>query len=226
MNVLIACEESQRVCIEFRKLGADAFSCDILPESGGHPEWHIQQDVLPLLNGNCKFITNDGTRHTINAKWDIIIAFPPCTYLTTAGAVRLYDREHNIKDDERFKKGVSAATLFNIILNSNCDKICVENPVPMKIFNLPKYNQIIQPYFFGEPYQKRTCLWLKNIPALIPTNIVRPVGYWIGAHGHGKAKHGMSKGFRDPKIRNKTFLGVAEAMANQWYKYIKENEQC
>ena len=216
MNVLIACEESQEVCKAFRAKGHRAFSCDIQECSGSHPEWHILGDVLPLLNGNCTFQTCDSHTHTQIGRWDMIIAFPPCTYLTAAGAIRLFTKDHTIRDYERLEKGREAARFFMSFMNADCDKISIENPTPMTIFNLPKYDQVIQPYEFGHPYKKRTCLWLKNLPKLIPTNIVEPTGYWIGAHGHDKAKYGMSKGFRDPKIRSKTFPGIAKAMAEQW----------
>ena len=157
----------------------------------------------------------DGTEHEI-PRWDMIIAHPPCTYLTTASAVRMYDKNHNIKDEERYKKMQASAEFFKAFLNANCDKICVENPVPFKIANLPPYSQKIQPYWFGEPWSKTTCLWLKGLPPLFATDMVEPQGYWIGAHGHDKAKRGLSKGFRDQKTRSKTFWGIARAMANQW----------
>ena len=193
MKILVACEESQRVCIELRKLGHDAYSCDILPCSGGHPEWHLQQDVRPLLN----------------EKWDIIIAFPPCTYLSNAGARHLFPG--GILNKERYKKGLLAKDLFMAIYNANCPKIAIENPTPSKIYELPEKTQVIQPWQFGHPYSKRTQLWLKGLPKLIPTNIVevesscRKAGNWF------------NKGGKDRQInRSKTFPGVAKAMADQW----------
>ena len=216
MNVLIACEESQRVCTAFRELGHTAWSCDIQPCSGGHPEWHILGDCLPILNGNCAFTTEAGGAQMQNDRWDLIIAHPPCTYLSAASAVRLFDKNHNIKDLDRYMKMQEAARFFKKILCADCDRIAVENPVPLRIARLPGYSQMIEPYFFGDPWKKRTCLWLRGLPTLYPTDMVEPEGYWIGAHGHDKAKKGMSKGFRDQKTRSKTFPGIARAMAEQW----------
>lgn len=220
MKILVACEESQRVCTELRKLGHEAYSCDIQEPSGGHPEWHIKGDVLKILNPSKEwhdiiFDTMDGVEHCVK-KWDMIIAHPPCTYLTAASAVRLFDSNHNIKDKKRYWEGQKAKMFFEQLLHADCERIAVENPVPLKIWDLPKYNQIIQPYMFGDPWQKRTCLWLKNLPHLTPTNVVEPKGYWIGAHGKDKAPKGMIKGFRDQKTRSKTFPGIARAMASQW----------
>ena len=193
MKILVACEESQRVCIELRKLGHEAYSCDILPCSGGHPEWHLQQDVRPLLN----------------EKWDMIIAFPPCTYLSNAGARHLFPGGK--LNEERYKKGLLAKELFMSIYNADCSKIAIENPTPSKIYGLPEKTQVIQPWQFGHPYSKRTQLWLKGLPKLIPTNIVevesscRKAGNWF------------NKGGKDRQInRSKTFPGIAKAMAEQW----------
>ena len=205
-----------------RKLGHEAYSCDIQEPSGGHPEWHILGDVLKVINprfykefGGIKFSTMDGKTHIVY-RWDMIIAHPPCTYLTAAGAVRLFDSTHKVKDKKRYCEGQKAKMFFERLLHADCERIAVENPVPLKIWDLPKYNQIIQPYMFGDPWQKRTCLWLKNLPHLTPTNVVEPKGYWIGAHGKDKAPNGMIKGFRDQKTRSKTFPGIAKAMAEQW----------
>jgi hypothetical protein len=142
VKVLVACEESQAVTIALRKLGHEAYSCDIEPCSGGFPEWHLQQDVIPLLE----------------KEWDMIIGFPPCTYLTNAGAMRL--KKNGIIQEDRMKKSIKAKEFFMTIYNSKCKKIAIENPVPGKIHKLPDYNQIIEPYMFGEPWKKRTCLWL------------------------------------------------------------------
>lgn len=164
MKVLVACEESQAVCIAFRKLGHEAYSCDTQECSGGHPEWHIKGDVLPLINGNKPFITMDGDLHAIVGTWDLLIAFPPCTYLTNAGSVRL--RIKGEINKERMEKAVEAKAFFMKFLEADCQKICVENPTPGKIHQLPQYTQAIQPWWFGHPYTKRTCLWLKNLPPL------------------------------------------------------------
>ena len=193
MKILVACEESQRVCIELRKLGHEAYSCDILSCSGGHPEWHLQQDVLPLLN----------------EKWDMIIAFPPCTYLSNAGARHLFPGGK--LNEERYKKGLLAKELFMSIYNADCPKIAIENPTPSKIYKLPEKTQVIQPWQFGHPYSKRTQLWLKGLPKLIPTNIVevesscRKAGNWFNKGGKDRQRN-----------RSKTFPGIAKAMADQW----------
>ncbi len=171
MQVLVACEESQRVCMEFRRLGHEAYSCDIEPCSGGHPEWHIQADVLPLLGGGCIFRTADGMCHMVYGKWDIIIAHPPCTYLSNAGAARLYPQK-GVLNQERYKKGMEAKEFFMEFYNADCPRIAIENPVPTRVYGLPEYSQIIQPYEHGHPYSKKTCLWLKGLPDLEPTRVV------------------------------------------------------
>ncbi|WP_099206207.1 DNA cytosine methyltransferase [Scatolibacter rhodanostii] len=158
MKILIACEESQAVCTEMRKLGHEAYSCDIEPCSGGHPEWHIQADVLPLLNGNCEFKTVDGMVHKIVGKWDMLIAFPPCTYLSNVGAPHLFAGGGKIKNQERYEKGLQAKEFFMQFYNADCDKIAIENPTPMRIWNLPNKSQVVQPWQFGHEVQKRTQL--------------------------------------------------------------------
>jgi hypothetical protein len=170
LKVLVACEESQRVCIEFRKLGHEAYSCDIEPCSGGHEEWHIQTDVLPLLNRNCSFRTVDGVEHKINGKWDLIIAHPPCTYLSNAGARFLYPK--GVLNEERLKLGMAAKEFFMNFYNADCERIAIENPIPSKVYGLPTYTQTIQPYEYGHPFQKKTCLWLKGLQELQPTDIL------------------------------------------------------
>lgn len=220
LNVLIACEESQRVCIEFRRKGHNAFSCDVVECSGGHPEWHIQGDVLPLLNpliNGIEFHTCDDKYHRV-MKWDLIIAHPPCTYLSNAGAARLYPQK-GVLNQERYEKGVQAKEFFMEFYNADCDKICIENPIPTRIFGLPPYTQTIQPYEHGHPYSKKTCLWLKGLPELTPTNIVEPVCSWVSGgskdnHGNKRKNCGMT--FRDSKTKSKTFPGIAKAMAEQW----------
>lgn len=220
MKVLVACEESQRVCTAFRAKGHEAYSCDIEVCSGGHPEWHICNDALDLINGNTDFFTCDGKLHTVN-KWDLLIAHPPCTYLSNAGAVRLYKRINGKSyiEVERYRKGIKAKNFFMAFLNANVPKIAVENPIPSSIYMMPKYTQIIQPYQFGHPYSKKTCLWLKGLPALEATNVVAPICSWVSggskrADGGPRTNCGMT--FRDSKTRSKTFLGIASAMAEQW----------
>ena len=215
MNVLIACEESQRVCMAFRERGHNAFSCDILDCSGGHPEWHIQMDVTMILGGDCSFCTNDGKIHHLFGPWDLIIAHPPCTYLTVAGAVRMFNHNHTIKDPERFKKMLLAKDFFMMFWNCNCEKVGIENPLPMKIAGLPKYSQIIEPYYFGDPYCKRTCLWLRGLEPLKPVDIVEPIGYWVNASSKSSNKNNPI-GKSSQKERSKTFPGIARAMAEQW----------
>lgn len=212
MNVLIACEESQRVCMAFRERGHNAFSCDIQNCSGGHPEWHIQMDVSMIMDGECSFCTNDGKVHHLSGPWDLIIAHPPCTYLSNAGAVRMYNHDHQIKDFDRYKKMKQAAIFFNKIWGASCDKICIENPIPLKIANLPKYNQIIQPYYFGDPYMKKTCLWLKGLSELKPISIVEPTAYWVSVNTNRRLPGCENRADK----RSKTFPGIARAMAQQW----------
>lgn len=225
MKVLIACEESQRVCIAFRNLGYEAYSCDIQECSGGHPEWHIQGDVLPLINGNCSFFTMDGTLHTIKGQWDLLIAHPPCTYLTDCGAVRM--RVNGEIVQERYEKMLQAKEFFMSFLNADCEHIAVENPVPMKLCELPPYTQIIQPWQFGDPWTKRTCLWLKNLPPLVPYVTLKPSNVRPWVNGGCKDAHGNYRRFqgrpeRDPKNRAKTFPGIANAMASQWSAFLQE----
>lgn len=200
MKVLVACEESQRVCIAFRNIGHEAYSCDIQPCSGGHPEWHIQDDVVSLIEQD----------------WDLIIAHPPCTYLSKAGACRLYPKAGQI-DEERYKKGLEAREFFMKFYNCKCPKVCIENPVSLKIFNLPPCTQEIEPYQFGHPVSKKTRLWLKGLPPLLSTNIVEKQGTYLPSSTSKNAYSGKNdKCTRDPKEASKTFEGIAKAMAEQW----------
>mgnify|MGYP003305756669 CR=1 FL=1 len=153
MNVLVACEESQAVTIELRKRGHNAFSCDIIDCSGGHPEWHIKHDALQLIDGNCDFVTMDNNMHSIFGPWDMIIAHPPCTYLSNAGARWLYAGKQ--LNHERYAKGLEAKAFFMAFLNADCEKIAVENPIPSSIYELPQYTQIVQPYEYGHPWSKK-----------------------------------------------------------------------
>ena len=201
MRILVACEESQAVTKELRRLGHEAYSCDIIECSGGHPEWHLQVDALELLK----------------MKWDMIIAFPPCTYMANSGAVRM--RVKGQIQPERFEKAMEAKKFFMQFYNADCPRIAIENPTPMKIIGLPQYNQVIQPYQFGHPYSKRTCLWLKGLPPLIPTEIIENHEPYVNggfkdAHGNYMRFRGRKE--RDAKTRAKTFPGIARAMAEQW----------
>nr|DAX51250.1 MAG TPA: Cytosine specific methyltransferase [Caudoviricetes sp.] len=214
-KVLIACEESQTVCKAFRDRGFEAYSCDIQEPSGNHPEWHILGDALEAIKAE-KITTMDDKVHYIG-KWDLLIAHPPCTYLSNAGARHLW--KNHLLNIERFEQGMKAKEFFMCFLEADIDKICVENPVPSKVFMLPKYTQIIQPYQYGHPYTKRTCLWLKGIPPLVPTKIVKPIATWCPSgsysYQHGEQYKGMFTTDR-AKNRAKTFSGIAEAMAEQW----------
>lgn len=216
MRVLVACEESQRVCMAFRDKGHEAYSCDIIDCSGGHPEWHIKGDAQSLVNGSCSFTTCDGAEHSIDGKWDMIIAFPPCTYLSNAGARWLYPKGQ--LNEERYKKGLAAKEFFLSFLNADCERVAVENPISSKIFEMPQHTQEIQPYQFGHPYTKKTRLWLRGLPTLKPTNIVDVKGTWVCSNTSGFAKGGGGgRGeAQTAKERSKTFEGVAAAMAEQW----------
>lgn len=229
MKVLVACEESQRVCTAFRAKGHEAYSCDIEICSGGHLEWHICNDALDLINGNTDFFTCDGKLHTVN-KWDLLIAHPPCTYLSVAGN-RSYSLRLNSpqKVAERIKQRDKAVEFFLRFINADCDKICVENPVGYMNTHFRKADQIIHPYFFAEGVddvenykQKRTCLWLKNLPTLVRKNeLPKPPPMYIIGQGCKCAGKKIDwteglKGKNRAKIRSKTFPGIAETMAEQW----------
>lgn len=220
MKILVACEESQAVTIELRRLGHEAYSCDIEPCSGGHNEWHIQEDVLPLLNGNCTFKTNDKIEHHIKGKWDMIIAFPPCTYMTNAGACRMYPQK-GVIDEDRLKKGLEAKIFFMKFMNADCEKIAIENPRPLKVIELPKESQRIQPWMFGDAFTKMTYLWLKNLSLLEETNNVKENAVpfvnagSFSSNGERRKQQGIKY---SAKERSKTFPGIAKAMAEQWAK--------
>lgn len=223
MNVLIACEESQRVCTAFREKGHNAFSCDIIECSGGHPEWHIQGDVLPILNGRCTFATMDGTLHALSGRWDMIIAHPPCTYFSNATAVNLGRKDHpEVFNDEwrkRFyEKRENALDFVKAIYSADCEKIAIENVVGYLSTHFCKPTQYIEPYHFGDPWKKKTCLWLKGLTPLNATNIVTPKGKWVRHHlKNGNDLEGYEeRGVYSAKERSKTFIGVARAMAEQW----------
>lgn len=223
IKILVACEESQAVTIELRRLGHEAYSCDIIPCSGGHPEWHIMQNVLPLLNGNCSFKTMDGTEHSIETRWDMIIAFPPCTKTSNAGARHLWKGgKLNI---ERYYDGLCGKALFLAIWAADCEKVVIENPTPSRVFEYPEPSQAIQPYEYGHPFTKKTLLWERGVPLLMPTNIVMPERTWCpsGSYSnkHGEKHRGMFTTDR-AKNRAKTFPGVAKAMAEQLAGDIRE----
>lgn len=223
MKILVACEESQAVCKAFRARGHEAYSCDIIECSGGHPEWHIQGDVIPLLNGKCSFKTCDGAEHTVVGKWDMIIAHPPCTYFSNATMVNLgrKDRPDVFNEEWRkrfFQKRDNAFDFVMKIWNADCEKIAIENVVGYLSTHFRKPSQYIEPFWFGDPWKKKTCLWLKNLPPLDPTNVVTPSGKWV--RQHLKNKNDLAgyenRGVYSAKERSRTFLGIAAAMAEQW----------
>ena len=223
LKLLVCCEESQRVCSAFRQRGWEAYSCDIMPCSGGHPEWHIQQDVLPLINGNCEFVTADGEKHTIKGKWDLLICHPPCTYMSKAGARWMYPKAGQVSK-ERLALAMKAREFFFEFVNADCQMIAIENPRPLNIVRLPTPTQVIQPYEFGHPFSKATCLWLKGVPALKPTNIISSYKPFLPSNtsAFSKGKGGSRGMAHDAKTASKTFPGIAQAMAEQWGGYIEQ----
>lgn len=211
MKVLIACEESQATCIEFRKLRHEAYSCDILEQSGGHPEWHIQGDCLI---------------EAYSGKYDLMVAHPPCTYLALSGNRWLYN-EDGSKNEERWGKQKQALDFVRKLLNAPIKHIALENPISVISSQIRKPNQIVQPYMFGDKAQKSTCLWLKNLPLLKPTNIVDKGEFfeWIDGKTGKKKKQPLwfyeaLQKAKSPEerrtLRSKTFKGMAQAFAEQW----------
>ena len=228
MRILVACEESQAVTIELRRLGHEAYSCDIMECSGGHPEWHIMEDVLPLLGGHCEFDTVDGSYHSVGRKWDMIIAFPPCTHLAVSGA------RHFAKKRADGRQRAAIEFFMNFII-ADCDSIAIENPVGIisgkyiekwfpdlqRKYGFPiKPTQIIQPFQFGSHARKTTCLWLKGLPQIKATNIVDK-GEQVAYKSGKSIPKWYADAFKLPpkeraKVRSKTFSGIAKAMAEQW----------
>ena len=231
MKILIACEESQEVCKAFRAKGHEAYSCDILPCSGGHPEWHIQGDVLDCLTPHptgwgygyrpyINFLTCDGSYHVLEERWDLIIAHPPCTYLTVTGNRWFNVERYGEKAVQRHKDRAEAAEFFMAFALADCPRIAIENPIGHMSTAYRKPDQIIHPYMFGDPARKATCLWLKGLKPLAPTNVVEPeiVKYRNGT-GSDNPWHMRTSGLppaERAKMRSKTFPGIARAMADQW----------
>lgn len=222
IKVLIACEESQAICKEFRKLGIEAYSCDLQESSGGFPQWHIKGDCKPVIENPLHFTTEDGKAHSVK-KWSLIIAHPPCTYLSNAGACHLW-RGH-VLNKERYALGLEGKAFFMYFYNlRSCDHVAIENPIPSSIYELPQRSQIIQPYEYGHPYSKKTCLWLRGLPLLKPTNIIEehtpfmPSGSY--SKSHDPKYKGCSRKGGSSRARSKTFEGIARAMANQWLNYL------
>lgn len=199
MNILVACEESQAVTKELRARGHNAFSCDLMDCSGGFPGWHIKADVVPLLNGNCSFVTQDGISHSIKKKWDMIIAFPPCTDLAVSGARYFKEKQK----DGRQQKSID---FFMMFAEVDCPMVAIENPIGIMSTRWKKPTQIIQPWMFGHGETKATCLWLKGLPPLQPTNIV---------DGREQRVWKMPPSQERAKLRSKTYPGIAKAMAEQ-----------
>lgn len=209
MKILIACEESQAVTKAFRDLGHEAFSCDLQECSGGYPEWHIVGDAL---------------KEAYSGKYDMMIAHPPCTYMSRAGARWMYRKAGNLCQD-RYAKAMEAKDLFLQLLNAPIKYIAIENPTPLKVVELPKQDQAIQPYEYGHEFSKRTLLWLKNLPLLKPTDIKSNYKPYLPSNTGGK-KRGQKYQFVNisQKERSKTFTGVAKAMAQQWGEYLKQQQ--
>jgi len=207
MKVLIACEESQEVCKAFRELGHEAYSCDIQECSGDKPEWHIQGDAI---------------KEAYSGKYDLMIAHPPCTYMSKAGARWMYPTAGNLSQ-ERYEQSQEAKEFFMKLMDAPIKYIAVENPTPLKVVGLPKQTQAIQPYEYGHPYSKRTLLWLKNLPVLTPTEIVDEYKPYLPSNTGGKKRgQSYSRGTsKSSKESSKTFSGVAKAMSEQWSEHIK-----
>lgn len=228
MKVLVACEESQRVCAAFRAIGHEAYSCDVQECSGGHPEWHVCSDVLPVLHGG-NFTTMDGADHYVN-RWDLVIAHPPCTYLSG-----VTNRHLSLKCTppekvvDRMWKLAKSAVFFMQCYYANADKVAVENPMGFMSTLFRKPDCIVHPYFFAESekdaenyHKKRTCFWLRGLKPLERTSKLpepKPIGY--SSSGKSLNFEETVKGRDRAKVRSKTFPGVARAMAEQWGKEIE-----
>lgn len=226
MKVLVACEESQVVCKAFREKGHEAYSCDIIECSGDHPEWHIKGDVLPLLNGNCEFQTMDGSNHTLCGKWDMIIAFPPCTYLTVTGN-RWFDViRYERKAQERWINRCKSIVFFLSLYYADCEKVVIENPIGCMSTYFRSPDQIIHPYYFAESEddenceRKATCLWMRGVKPLKYEVKYEPrIVHYKNGKGTDSPWHINTMGLppaERAKARSRTFNGVGKAMAEQW----------
>ena len=217
MNCLIACEESQKITIQLRRLGHNAFSCDLQECSGGHPEWHIKGDCLPLLNGFCSFKTCDDLGHCIGSRWDLIIGHPPCTYLSFAGNKYLNVEKYGEKAKKRYQLREQAFEFAMMIWGADCEHLCIENPTGYINSAFRKADQVINPYEFGDNDRKRTCLWFSGLPALVPDYVSpAPAPYEITPGGYKKFFVDMQHDKHRGKERSKTFDGIARAMAYQY----------
>jgi hypothetical protein len=235
LNILVACEESQAVTKELRLLGHNAYSCDLLPCSGGHPEWHFNMDVFDVIDNKGGVLQNEGLI-TLKSNWDIMIAHPPCTYLAVSGAQWYYHpedknlpieiRRPHPKFPNRAQDREDAIKFFIALANAPIEKIVIENPVGVISSRFRKPDQVVQPFMFGDEARKTTCLWLKNLPKLEPTNMVGE-----GERIYFKSGKSQPKWYSDALVksksneerrtmRSKTFLGMARAMAEQWTRNI------
>lgn len=239
LNVLVACEESQRVCSEFRRLGHIAYSCDLLRCSGGHPEWHFNTDVLEIINNKGGVLEN-GEEVYIDGDWDIMIAHPPCTYLAVSGARWFYhpedkglpieERRPHPKFPNRRKDREDAYVFFMALAEANIKHIAIENPIGIMNTRYRKPNQVVQPYYFGDEASKSTCLWLKNLPNLEKTNVVSS-GEWVELSSGKRLPKWYSDALVKAKtpeerrnLRSKTFPGFAKALAEQWSEYVLKED--
>ena len=223
MKILVACEESQEVCKAFRAKGHEAYSCDLQEPSGGHPEWHILGDALDAVKGG-RIVTMDGETHSVGT-WDMLIAHPPCTYLSNV-ATRAFSLRYTSPEKiiERWEKRACSAVFFMHFALAEIDKICVENPVGFMNRAYRKPNQVINPYQFADSISdaenyvtKRTCLWLKKLPPLKGNNLPKPDNFSIwGRTPRGKVLTWEDTYSRSARVRSKTFPGIAKAMAEQW----------
>jgi hypothetical protein len=240
LRILVACEESQAVTKELRELEHNAYSCDLLPCSGGHPEWHFNCDVFEIIKNNGGMLQN-GKKDVSKKKWDLMIAHPPCTYLAVSGAQWFYDpkdkhlpvhmRNHHPKYPDRAKHREEAVDFFLKLWNADIDRIAIENPIGIMSSRLNPPDQIVQPFMFGDEARKTTCLWLKNLPLLEPTKIVDE-----GERIYFKSGKSQPKWYSDAFVksksheerrtmRSKTFAGIAKAMAEQWTRNLKTNDK-
>lgn len=224
LKILIACEESQAICKEFRALGHEAWSCDLQKCSGGYPKVHINGNCLSLLNGDCDFVTQDGTQHHHSGKWDMIIAHPPCTFLTVTGNRWFNVERYGVAAIKRAQDREEAIEFFMQFTRTNCEHVAIENPIGVMSTCWRKADQYIQPYQFGDPFEKKTALWLIGLPPLTPTNVVVPPPRTFYESGKS-APTWYADAVKLPKeerakLRSKTFPGIAKAIAKQWSEYL------
>ena len=236
MKVLVCCEESQEIAHRFAERGWEAYSCDLLDCSGGRPDLHIKQDVLPLLNGDCEFDTCDGKHHKIDGKWDLLVCHPVCTFLTTSGNRWFDEEKYGDKARKRKHDRQDAIDFFMSFINADCEHIAVENPIGIMSTQYRKPDQIIHPWMFGDPFVKNTCLWLKGLPTLEIECTKKPeIEYkeWIDKRTGKKKRQDMwsysalSNAKTDDerqRIRSRTFPGIARAIVEQWGDYLEKEK--